>query len=415
MTTEEVIFKIKDATDLGWVNSKTNRIEFAHQHYQPEIISVTSLHKFLNEQVEGWDTLDQNFSKVLNNSRSLFNSAKEQIEYFINNYQNLEGDVLTNHWNSQVDPRLNQLKNCFTFDSPETQFLYKVHTESPSFFQGSLQFICGNVNSITNKDNFIGAVMAYEFSLNEKSAIFQRGKKETESLNAIKANFQKSADLSNTQLISYLQQMDDKYKTYTKEVDEYKTQKEIEVNTWFDETKDGFNTFDAEAKNRIQELEITYQEKLRLSKPAKYWHDRAKILKDEGWTALKWLVFLIVFACISLYFLLWFTPKDMLESIFTGNASSIRWSIVYVTFISFLAIGIRAVSKVMFSSFHLSRDAEEREQLSYFYLALNDDSALDGKDKHLIMQSLFSRADTGLLKEDSSPTMPSGIDKIINR
>jgi hypothetical protein len=29
------------------------------------------------------------------------------------------------------------------------------------------------------------------------------------------------------------------------------------------------------------------------------------------------------------------------------------------------------------------------------------------------MQSLFSRADTGLLKEDSAPTMPSGIEKLI--
>jgi hypothetical protein len=105
----------------------------------------------------------------------------------------------------------------------------------------------------------------------------------------------------------------------------------------------------------------------------------------------------------------------MLENIFSGNTSAIRWSIVYITFISFLAVGIRAISKVMFSSFHLSRDAEEREQLSYFYLALKNDNAVDDKDKHLIMQSLFSRADTGLLKEDSSPTMPSGIDKLMNR
>jgi hypothetical protein len=56
--------------------------------------------------------------------------------------------------------------------------------------------------------------------------------------------------------------------------------------------------------------------------------------------------------------------------------------------------------------FHLSRDAEEREQLSYFYLALIKEGAVEKEDRHLIMQSLFSRADSGLLKEDSSPTMP---------
>lgn len=415
MTTEEVTAKIKDATDINWFNSKTNRIDFTHQQYKPEITSVTSLHKFLIEQVEGWDKLDQIFSNSLNNSRYLFNSSKEQVEYFINNFQNLEGENLTNHWKSHVQPNLNQLNKCFTFDSPETQFLHKVNTEFPSCFQGAFQFISGNTGSITSKDYFIGAVMAYEFSLNEKSTITQRSRKETESLNAIKSNFQKNVDASNAQLVSHLQQIDEKYKTYTNEVDEYKTAKETEVNTWFDETKDGFNAFDVDAKKRIEELEKTYQEKLRLSKPAEYWHERAKTLKNEGWTALKWLVGVIVFACITLYLLLWFTPKDMLESIFSGNVSAIRWSIVYVTFISFLAIGIRALSKVMFSSFHLSRDAEEREQLSYFYLALKNDSAVDEKDKHLIMQSLFSRADTGLLKEDSSPTMPSGIDKLINR
>jgi hypothetical protein len=68
---------------------------------------------------------------------------------------------------------------------------------------------------------------------------------------------------------------------------------------------------------------------------------------------------------------------------------------------------IRAVNKVMFSSFHLARDCEERYTLTYFYLSLLKDSKVDEKDRQLIMQSLFSRAETGLLREDSSPTMPS--------
>jgi hypothetical protein len=68
---------------------------------------------------------------------------------------------------------------------------------------------------------------------------------------------------------------------------------------------------------------------------------------------------------------------------------------------------MRAITKVMFSSFHLARDSEERNTLTYFYLSLVNDSKIDEKDRHLVVQSLFSRADTGLLKEDSSPTMPN--------
>ena len=62
-----------------------------------------------------------------------------------------------------------------------------------------------------------------------------------------------------------------------------------------------------------------------------------------------------------------------------------------------------------FSSFHLSRDAEEREQLTHFYLALKKDTEINEQERQLILQSLFSRADTGLLKDDSSPTMPTSI------
>jgi hypothetical protein len=74
-----------------------------------------------------------------------------------------------------------------------------------------------------------------------------------------------------------------------------------------------------------------------------------------------------------------------------------------------MAFAIRAVTKVMFSSFHLARDCEERHTLTYFYLSLLKESTVDKEDKKLIMQALFSRAETGLLKDDSSPTMPNDI------
>lgn len=136
---------------------------------------------------------------------------------------------------------------------------------------------------------------------------------------------------------------------------------------------------------------------------------KASKLNKEGWKAIYWLVGLVAFACVTLYLLLWLTPDGMLLSFIKGQASAIKWSIVYVTFISFLAYGIRALNKVAFSSFHLARDAEEREQLTYVYLSLIKDSAVDEKEKNLIMQSLFSRAETGLLKGDSGPAMPNDI------
>ena len=141
----------------------------------------------------------------------------------------------------------------------------------------------------------------------------------------------------------------------------------------------------ANSKTKISDLEKTYEELLRLKKPAEYWKSRATTLKSEGWKAIYWLIGLVVFACVTLYLLLWLTPEGMLLSFVKGSAQAIKWSVVYVTFISFLAFGIRALNKVAFSSFHLARDAEEREQLTYVYLALIKDKAVDEKDKNLIM------------------------------
>jgi len=91
----------------------------------------------------------------------------------------------------------------------------------------------------------------------------------------------------------------------------------------------------------------------------------------------------------------------MLATFFSDDKSkAIRWSIVFIAFLSVLIYGIRTLNKITFSSFHLARDAEERYQLTHVFLALINEKAMDKKDRSLVIQSLFSRADTGLLKDD---------------
>jgi len=159
---------------------------------------------------------------------------------------------------------------------------------------------------------------------------------------------------------------------------------------------------------RVTELEKTYEDKLKLEKPAEYWNSRAKELRTQGWWAFGIGVFLIVGICIFLGIVLLKAPDFILEGWFGEDKSkAIKWTLIYVTLISFVAYGMRAVLKVIFSSFHLARDCEERRALTYFYLSLLKDSKVDDKDRQLIMQSLFSRAETGLLRDDSSPKMPN--------
>jgi hypothetical protein len=41
------------------------------------------------------------------------------------------------------------------------------------------------------------------------------------------------------------------------------------------------------------------------------------------------------------------------------------------------------------------------------YLALIKEKAIEPKEREIVLQALFSRADTGLLKTEGGPTMPA--------
>jgi hypothetical protein len=310
-----------------------------------------------------------------------------------------------------LDSRKKQIENnkkLFVYDSPKTEFLIKVHRELPNYYAGAYNFIQNEYN-ITSKDSMIGYLLAYEFELKDYTDLTKRRNKEKSSIGRLRNDLRNQLSESETQLTEHLKSANVEFENYSQKIDEFKTEKETLFNEWFNDSKKEFEEFDSGSKQKITDLEHTYEELLRLKKPAEYWCQRGENLNKEGWKAIKLLIGLVAFACITLYLLLWLTPEGMLLSFIKGEASAIKWSIIYVTFITFLAYGIRALNKVAFSSFHLARDAEEREQLTYVYLSLIKDSAVDAKDKFLILQSLFSRADTGLLKGDSGITMPNDI------
>ena len=67
---------------------------------------------------------------------------------------------------------------------------------------------------------------------------------------------------------------------------------------------------------------------------------------------------------------------------------------------------VRLIAKLAFSALHLMRDAQEREQLTYVYLSLINEKGIDEKSRDIVLQSLFSRTETGLLANENGPTMP---------
>ena len=56
----------------------------------------------------------------------------------------------------------------------------------------------------------------------------------------------------------------------------------------------------------------------------------------------------------------------------------------------------------------------QRKENNY-YLALIKNSAITDKERALIINSLFSRSDTGRLKGDASPTLTANVAELVDK
>ena len=416
MTNSEFNKKIIDANDIDWFKNVEATFNFPYLNVSIKQKGISAIYLFLNQQIKGWEKTEI-LPTEFENSKNYFLRLKQQILDFVNSYIQSEESTLQGNWRTIINSINNVGSFPFVFNCPETEFLLRIFSETPQYFSAAYNFtISGNSLNSNNSENLIGYILAYEFKQRDNSDLTERRNAEKLSLSKIRNDFQKYLSESEEELVSYLRDTKVNFEEHIKEIDELKVNKDELITKWFDSSKMFFDEFCNQSNIIIKELEATYKENLKLSEPAKYWSDRAKILRNQGWWALSIMVALIVIATWSLGEILWNSPEQIYSSFFNGDKSAaIRWSIVYITIISLVAFCIRAITKVMFSSFHLARDCEERHTLTYFYLALLKDSDVTESERQLIMQSLFSRAETGLLKDDSSPAMPSDISKFMQR
>lgn len=168
--------------------------------------------------------------------------------------------------------------------------------------------------------------------------------------------------------------------------------------------KESHEQFLKEKNQTMQDLEKLYAENLRLKKPAEYWQKMSQDYEKKAKTYMGWSIAIGILSVLMLSILIIFVPEatqvshwfDLVKN--TAILTIITTILVYV---------LRIFVKMAMSSYHLARDAKEREQLTYFYLSLINEKAVTDTERELVITSLFSRSDTGLLKGDSSPEMPT--------
>ena len=184
------------------------------------------------------------------------------------------------------------------------------------------------------------------------------------------------------------------------------------TNDFIDSLSEEKSVFFESANKEISNLERIYSEKLKLSEPANYWNT-----VDEDYTkkGTAWFIGSIAISLIIIVGLVTFLIKAPL--IFSENYhwfDNIKNSAIITVVASIAIYMLRLSVKMSMSSYHLARDARERNNLAYFYLSLIEKDAVTDKERALILNALFSRSDTGLLKGESSPTLPTNISDLVD-
>lgn len=418
MTNSEIKKKIAEAENVNWHTTVEETFNFSYVDYVQTLVGVTAIYEFVKQQIKGWEKFEDPLPNELIASKTYFENIREQIEFFVQSYSATEDGNLSHYW-STIRSLINDISHYpMPYNSAQVEFLIKVYKETPNYFIGAYNFLTNSNLSINTRELFFGAILAFEYTLKDKTDVTNRRVPEQKSISKLKTDFQEYLSRSENELVEHLDEANKTYDEYAALIDSIKQEKESLFDEWFENTKtDEWQKWFDEKKLKLDKLEETYETKLKLEKPAKYWEKKSSKYYEQGQSAKTILIWTIAITAIFLGAILIFSPNWIFINVFNGNSTAIiRWSIIFITLLTLIAFTVKAITKYMFSSYHLARDAEERHTLTFFYLALLRDTQVKDDDRKLILQALFSRVETGLLKDDSSPTMPNDIvSKIISK
>ena len=279
-------------------------------------------------------------------------------------------------------------------------FLKNIH-KSKNFFAGFVSCISANrSNSLpASVDATEGFIVALEYSKiikqfvtitdDDLSVFAESAKQASENFARLNADYTSAYHEHEDRIHKLSVHMDQQFQSLTAEAQKYYDEK----------------------NQHLRALETLYEEKLKLQAPAEYWAemDRKYTRRGRLWLGISISVTLLIVSLLMS--VLAFLPNMFNES---SHWFEVFKNSAIITVITSVAVYmLRLFVKLSTSSFHLASDARERNKLTYFYLALIEKKAVTEKERAIILNSLFSRADTGMLKGDSSPTMSGNVAELV--
>ena len=319
-----------------------------------------------------------------------------------NNIQNALNNSIFEQAKSRINNAINEANN-FPLVYSETstgKFLKEQDKRSVQHARGARDCLFNQVTSGNSIDTSYlnGYISALVFRGDIEKTLSSVVRIKEETLDQINKTQQTKLNELQSKLIA----AETVHKTRIDEIDKdfnsiKKTQLEV-----IEKNENRTNSFIDEKNKRMQELENLYQEKLKLEAPAKYWETMCGEYDTIGKKWKRWALTASSLFILYLTMILYNFPGDLNEF----NIKGLKATLIIALTASIGIYAIRLLIKLSTSAFHLSRDAKERHQLTYVYLALLKDKAVTEAERAIVLQAIFSRADTGLLKGEHGPTLP---------
>jgi flagellar biosynthesis chaperone FliJ len=377
---------------------------------EPKTVSFKTIEKFLEfitKEKEIWQSV---YSDVSSRFQSIENQVNTSLQYADSNLEHAKSQI------QQAITSANQSQWPTIYSRTSVaQYIKKQFQVSPTLGEAAIQYLLkrqlGNINSY---EYFKGYMNSYIFEESAKA-------------------FNESAATQEATLSElhkdYIGQLNSLNEDYYRITTDWKSEFENKVSAWKSESEEFKSTttlwretIEIETKeeldNTISELDSIkkkYTEHLRLEGPAKYWEQLETSYNISGDKWRSWAVWatVIFIALLTLILLIHPDSKFITNGIFDVN--SLRNALIFTIITSISIYIITLFVKLSVSSYHLARDAKERYQITHVYLSLlnENENAIKDAERITVLQSIFSRADTGLLKGDSGPTVPDSLSQII--
>ena len=376
---------------------KNKNLEFNlyPEHSSKKYKTVERFYSFIKGEVDYWTGCTSGHTnQILNHFNNIINHLNNAANYQERNLQQAK---------NEIDQVINMVRMnyfpCIYSASSYAKFIKGLYGTSPIQADAACLFlldpnrnrmISGNMQNI---DFFKGLMLSYAFSNHEVATTISN--MEQESLEHLREEYNIS-----------LNELDAEYNEKITETKSSYDEFFNSIKNWKSDLQQSTDNYLEKKKEQYEELKRLYEEKLRLEGPAQYWKDTSDEYERRGRTWRNWAIGSTVLFIGIFTLLLILLPNT--NSTLGINFKSIKFTVIFTVIISLSIFMVNFFIKLSTSAFHLARDAYERYQLTYVYLSLLKEEGISEAERSIVLQSIFSRADTGLLKGDAGPTLPDG-------